>query len=372
MLRKSIFIFIAAVFLLSGVAALAATKLPDVVATVNGEKISKEELTNSLIDWNAPMALDQLIMYRLVGQEAKKAGVVVTAAAISARFDELKKNLPPGQTFEDMLKRNGMTPGAAFSLMKMQLQSEGVLKKQVKVTAEDLANYRRARHILIRIPSTADAKEKEASEATAKTKIEEIEKEIKDNKISFEDAAKKYSEDPGSKDKGGDLDYFAKDQMSPEFDKAVFEMKPGEISAPIKTSYGYHLIQLIGLGADAKGADRKKLEDMLIPSKMGEMYRDWMLTIRNKANIVSVFEPAPPPAPKPAAVRPTTKQPGMAPPPPPSEAPPPPPSEIPNPPSDAEGAAGVGTPPPPDAETAPPPMPPDAGTAPAPPPAPAQ
>ena len=367
MLRKSIFIVIAAAMILSAVAAFAATRLPDVVATVNGEKISKEELTNALIDWNAPMALDQLIMYRLVGQEAKKAGVVVTAKDIAAKFDEMKKGLPPGQSFDEMLKRNGMTPGHAFSFMKMQLQMEGVLKKQVKISPEDLAGFRRARHILIRAPYAADAKEKEANEQKAKTKIEEIAKEIEGG-LSFEDAAKKYSEDPGTKDKGGDLDYFGKGQMAPEFDKAVFEMtKPGEISAPVKTAYGYHLIQFIGTGKEATGEDRKKLEDMVAQQKLGEMYRDWMLTVRNKAKIVNVIEPEKPqpPAPRPAVQRPQ------------------PPAEVPISPSDAEGAAGVEPPPPADAVTPPlpdagtppppPPPPPDAGTPPPPPPdAPAQ
>ena len=367
MLRKSIFIVIAAAMILSAVAAFAATRLPDVVATVNGEKISKEELTNALIDWNAPMALDQLIMYRLVGQEAKKAGVVVTAKDIAAKFDEMKANLPPGQSFDEMLKRNGMTPGHAFSFMKMQIQMEGVLKKQVKISPEDLAGFRRARHILIRTAYSADAKERDENEQKAKTKIEEIAKEIQGG-LSFEDAAKKYSEDPGSKEKGGDLDYFGKGRMAPEFDTAVFEMtKPGEISAPVKTAYGYHLIQFIGTGKEATGEDRKKLEDMLAQQKSGEMYRDWMLTIRNKAKIVNVIEPEKPqpPAPRPAVQRPQ------------------PPAEVPITPSDAEGAAGV-APPPPDAGTPPlpdvgtppppPPPPPDAGTPPPPPPpdAPAQ
>lgn len=161
--------------------------------------------------------------------------------------------------------------------------------------------------------------------------------------------------------------------MAPEFEKAAFEMKTvGEISAPVKTAYGYHLIQLIGTGKDAKGEDRKKLEDMLIQQKIGEKYRDFMLTIRNKAKIVNVIEPVQPAAqPTP---RPATRPPAVAPTAPPApEAQPTPPAEVPATPSDAEAAAGVTAPPPmpPDTE-APPPPPPDAGTAPAPPPAPAQ
>lgn len=355
MLRKSIFIFMAAAFVISGVSAFAAN-LPDTVATVNGEKISKQELTSALIDWNAAQALDQLIMYRLVGQEARKAGVVVTAKDIQAKFDEMKKNLPPGQSFAEMLTRNGLTPGHAFSVMKMQLQTEAILKKQIKVTVEDLDGFRRARHILIRTPYAADPKEKEKNEADAKAKVEQIAKEIKDG-LAFDEAANKYSEDPGSKAKGGDLDYFGRNQMAPEFDKAVFEMTPGQISDPIKTAYGYHLIQYIGTGKDAKGADKKKLEEMIAQTKMGDKYRDWVLMIRNKAKIVNVIEPE---KPQPAVQRPA---PGT----------PPPPTEGPGAgASDAERATGAGTPPPPPPppDTGTPPPPPDAGTPPPPPPPP--
>ena len=85
-----------------------------------------------------------------------------------------------------------------------------------------------------------------ASHILVKTEEEAISVlgEIKEGKISFEDAAKKYSSCP-SKDNGGNLGDFGKGQMVPEFDKAVFEMEVGAITdTPVKTQFGYHLIKL--------------------------------------------------------------------------------------------------------------------------------
>ncbi len=92
-----------------------------------------------------------------------------------------------------------------------------------------------AKHILI---SVQNRLENEALDLANK-----IDAEI--NASNFETIAKKYSEDPGSKDKGGDLGWFGKGEMVPEFEQAAFALKPGEISKPIKTKFGYHLIKLI-------------------------------------------------------------------------------------------------------------------------------
>jgi len=60
----------------------------------------------------------------------------------------------------------------------------------------------------------------------------------------FSELARKYSEDPGTRDKGGDLGFFSRGQMVPEFEEVVFKLKVGEISPPIKTRFGYHLVRV--------------------------------------------------------------------------------------------------------------------------------
>jgi parvulin-like peptidyl-prolyl isomerase len=78
-------------------------------------------------------------------------------------------------------------------------------------------------------------------------KLEGIAAEIKAGKVSFEEAAKKYSEDPGSQNTGGDLGEWAYvGQMDPMFSKAAFATKVGEVSAPVHTQFGFHLIKITG------------------------------------------------------------------------------------------------------------------------------
>ena len=106
-----------------------------------------------------------------------------------------------------------------------------------------LPEKRQAKHILIALESeTAEgvaAAEKTVAEVQAKLAAGE----------SFEDLAKTYSKDPGSAETGGDLGTFEQGMMVPEFDEAVFSMQEGQISEPVKTEFGYHLIKLVKIVA---------------------------------------------------------------------------------------------------------------------------
>lgn len=97
----------------------------------------------------------------------------------------------------------------------------------------------KAQHILIRVENEAKPEEI----AAAKTKADGIRKELLAGG-DFSKLAEKYSDDPGSKAQGGDLGFFTKDKMIPEFSQVAFSMKKNEISEPIKTGYGFHIIKL--------------------------------------------------------------------------------------------------------------------------------
>lgn len=129
------------------------------------------------------------------------------------------------------------------------LLSEDELAKKVKATDDDLKAYyqdnkdqftepeqRQASHILIRIDGKTTAEQ-------ALKKAQDIRKQILAG-AKFSEMAKKYSQDPGSAKLGGDLGLFQQGMMVPAFDKAVFSMKLNEVSEPVKTNFGYHLIKL--------------------------------------------------------------------------------------------------------------------------------
>jgi peptidyl-prolyl cis-trans isomerase D len=111
---------------------------------------------------------------------------------------------------------------------------------------------RRASHILIKAEKSAPATEREQ----AKAKAEKLLAEVKKNPGSFADLARKNSQDPGSAERGGDLDFFARGAMVKSFEDAAFGLKPGEISGVVESDFGYHIIQVTG----ARGGEKKNFE----------------------------------------------------------------------------------------------------------------
>lgn len=114
---------------------------------------------------------------------------------------------------------------------------------------------RRASHILVAVPKGAP----EADKATAKAKADELLAQVKKNPASFADLAKKNSQDEGSAQRGGDLDFFTRGAMVKPFEDAVFAMKAkGEIAGPVESEFGYHVIQL----TDIKVPRQRTFEEM--------------------------------------------------------------------------------------------------------------
>jgi peptidyl-prolyl cis-trans isomerase D len=96
----------------------------------------------------------------------------------------------------------------------------------------------KVRHILISVPKGADAK----TDAAAKAKAEDVLRQLRAGG-DWNAIAKKYSDDPGSKNTGGELGMLQHGVTVPEFDKAAFSLSPGQISEPVKSQFGYHVIQ---------------------------------------------------------------------------------------------------------------------------------
>lgn len=143
-----------------------------------------------------------------------------------------------------------------IELMLNDLIASEYLKKEVvgkiNVTEEDMKLYYktheeefktpemvRARHILIKVNRSASEEEKKR----AREKAEDILKRIKTGE-EFAKLASEFSDDPGSKNKGGDLGFFPKGRMVPDFEKVAFSLKPGEVSDIVETPFGFHIIKV--------------------------------------------------------------------------------------------------------------------------------
>jgi len=156
--------------------------------------------------------------------------------------------------------------------------------KGVQVTAKEIEDYYQAnpekfiqpkrikvRHILLR----ADTKDAEAL-AKVRQKAESIREEALKGK-DFSQLAKQYSEDPGTKDRGGDLGYISKGQVVPEFEAAAFGLKAGEISPVIQTAYGLHILKVDEIQeqqTDPLDKARAQIQNLLQTRKAREIAHD--------------------------------------------------------------------------------------------------
>ena len=242
--------------------------------------------------------------------------VILTAGKIQIRkseFESAIKTLPeqyqgyalgPGKRqFADdylrmkMLAVEGMSAGLQndpevveqLKLMQENLVANAELQKVEKgitITDADLQKYYddhkaeyesvKARHILIAFKGSpaAQKSKKELTEDEAKAKAEAIRARLVAGG-DFAATAKAESDDTGSGANGGDLGSFSKGQMVPEFEKAAFETKAGEISPVVRTQYGYHIIQVqehkVTPMAEAKEAIEKKLRQEKLQARLDEM-----------------------------------------------------------------------------------------------------
>lgn len=161
-------------------------------------------------------------------------------AGISVSDDEIKKFYqanPLRFTTEESLALDYITlKRDDFLAQATPTEADLQLRYEEKVKANTSNEQRQAQHILI----TVDEK---AKDADALKKIQEVAKRVQAGE-DFGKLAKEFSQDPGSVTTGGDLGLVGRGQFVPEFEKALFSLKEGELSAPVKTQYGYHLIKL--------------------------------------------------------------------------------------------------------------------------------
>jgi peptidyl-prolyl cis-trans isomerase D len=164
--------------------------------------------------------------------------------------------------------------------------SPDVVEHAAKVTDEELKNYyqanieryqtpeeRRASHILIPAAASASAEDK----AKAKAQTEDLLKQIKSSPGKFAELAARFSKDPGSAEKGGDLGFFGRGLMVKPFDTAVFALKVGELAGPVETQYGYHIIRLDKVKPSQTTpfeAVKQKIVDEVRKSKLGKAYAE--------------------------------------------------------------------------------------------------
>jgi peptidyl-prolyl cis-trans isomerase C len=290
------------------------------VATVNGEAITKGNLIDFLSRYQIPPGDDEmvyrdavqtLVNMRLIGQFLARQKIAVPQEKLDQAINDLDKQLKAdGSSLAQALVESGKSLDDVRREYTDRLRWVDFVKargtdaelKKFAASHKDLLNGTqvRASHILLRVDPKASAEEREK----IRQRLLGIKNEVTSGKISFAEAANKYSEDPANSEKGGgDIGYFGLNSgIVEEFAKAAFAQKKGEVSDPVETPYGYHLIQVTDR-KEGGAVDFEQQKPLIVNTFAADLQRD-ILTAERKTAKVDV-KPMPPdlfpPAPAPEA-----------------------------------------------------------------------
>ncbi len=210
------------------------------VATVNGQSISHADLDNKLESSPAARGvLQNMVMSDLIDQYAQQHHITVSADEIAKVEDQYKAQYP-GDQWNELLKARSLTEQDVQDLIRRQLIIDKAVGGNINVGDKQIADYFNKNHAQFDKPAQARARHILVPDKKTAQKVEADLKSGKD----FAAEAKQYSTDPGSREKGGELGWFRKGAMVPAFDAYAFSAPIGQISQPIKSPFGYHIIQV--------------------------------------------------------------------------------------------------------------------------------
>lgn len=283
-------------------AALAACSGGGTIATVNGQPISQSAFETQLEGSPASRGiLQQMVQEALINQYAKANNISVTDAEVAKREGDLEANYPNG-SWASMLQARGLTEADVHKALREQIILDRALSKSVTVAPAQIKTYFDKNHAAFDKPEQVTARHILVADLATANKVEAL---LKSGK-NFAALAKQYSTDPGSKDKGGELGTFRRGQMVPSFDKAAFSLPIGQISQPVKSPFGYHIIQVEARTPGVKATlanSSSRIADMLRQQQEAPLIQPFLQGLQQKATIhvndprfADLF-PSPPPAP---------------------------------------------------------------------------
>lgn len=188
-------------------------------------KITKDDFYEALQEQNGAEVLTELITFKVLEDKYE-----VSDDEVQKEYDKLQEQV--GEDFDSILEMQGLTEDELKEDIRKGLLNEKALTEGIEVTDEEIKSYYenmktevKASHILVDDEETANKVKKEL-----------------DDGADFAKLAKKYSTDESNKDKGGDLGYFTVGTMVGEFEEKAFAMEKDEISEPVASDFGFHII----------------------------------------------------------------------------------------------------------------------------------
>jgi peptidyl-prolyl cis-trans isomerase SurA len=273
-----------------------------ILATVDGEPVTLHEL-NTFVDSNIrgrqlsasldrSAMLEQLITEKVVQKEVSDRGIVVQEEDINRYLEGIKQrnNNISDEQLKEALAAQGVTLESYRNQIREEIQRQQLIAREIRgkvsITPEEIQRYYEAHreefstperievaHILFRL--SPDASSDQVAAATAKA--EAVSKQLKDG-ADFAALAAQYSEDGSGKD-GGSLGWFKRGELLDGLEKAAVQLKVGEVSPPVRTKVGIHILKLEGReDASSQNLDElaEQIKQQLYTAAMEERFQKWL------------------------------------------------------------------------------------------------
>lgn len=258
---------------------------------------SRRQVPHRLAMMYKSRTLQQVIDDHLITKKLDQVGVEVTDKDVEDKYKEFRERFPNDEAFQQFLDRSNVTVERIKEDMRKSERLKKHLEKEYDIKVDEKAAREyydknaksfekkervKASHILLKMEKDADEKK----QGEVKKKAEELAEKAKGGE-DFATLAKTHSEGPSAK-RGGSLGTFPKGRMVPEFDKVAFELEEGEVSAPVKTRFGYHVIKVEEKKEAGKQAFADAKEDImkrLERQKLRESMDKFIKSLRDGAEI---------------------------------------------------------------------------------------
>lgn len=286
--KYMIILILVIVVALAAVVGTTVSSRSETVASVDGNKITSDDLYEILSSQYGSSVVDTLITNKVIELEADKQGVKVSKQEIDEELATFIESYGGEDSFNSALESRGITLEDFKNDIEIYLLTKELMSKDIEVTDEDIEAYFeenkedfkqaeevRASHILVE------------DEATAKEVLEKI-----NAGEDFADLAAEYSTD-STAENGGDLGFFGTGKMVEAFETAAFALDIDEVSDVVETKYGFHIIKVTDKkeAAEAVFEDNKdEIKDILIEEEMNANYATWLEELKENYKIKNTFE----------------------------------------------------------------------------------
>ncbi len=266
------------------------------------EAAKKGTVTPELRTQLRKAALERLIEKKMVEQKIKELNIKVSDEEVRLAIEDVRRQnkIPSQEAFVAALASQGLTFDTYRSQLQEQLEKLKLVsievRSKVQVGESEMRSYYeanvakyseeesyRARHIFFKSGATASAAERERAKTTALSVLADAR-----GGKDFVELAKSFSEDPAARKDGGDLGSFKKGDMLPELEKTILALQPGQLSEPVTTPIGIHIIKLEAIQPGTRKpfeTVKGEIEDILYRKKSEDRFSLWAKELRSKATI---------------------------------------------------------------------------------------